>query len=275
MAQPPQATDVWFRDVTEDAAACRAADHVPELRRGFENLGFGRVGFLGEYQLPGGALWVHEVLSSADGAAFVTVALAPDHPLRSAPRTIPTATLESALEDGSIVITTTYGEYLWRLHHPKAGLYLEGWSEATLEELWRRHQQRVEELVLERNSSVLRHASMPLRLWIAERCNEVGNHVAVVALLLGVLAFMGTFISLMRLKDWLDAWARGWFGAFWPLFWFAGILAIAGAGVWLVRSRAVRAWLAGQWLARQFPWPRRRRFDPMNDVGACRTSRST
>jgi hypothetical protein len=275
MNQARQENDVWFAEVTEDPEACRTADHVPELRTSFETLGFRRVGFLGEYQLPGGAVWVHEVLSSANGDAFLTLALIPDHPLRSEPRTIPSAILGSGLEDGSIIITTTSREHLWRLDHPKAGVYLEGWSEATPEELWRRHQQRVEELGLERGSLVLRHVSMPLRLWLAKRCNEVGNHVAVVALMLGMVALVGTFISFMQLKDWLDAWGRVWFGAVWPLFSLAGILAIGVTGVWLVRLRAVQAWLVGQWFARLFPWPRRRRYDPMNEKDACRTSRST
>jgi hypothetical protein len=274
MTNPPQDTEVWFRDVTEDSEACRAVDNVPELRTGFHKLGFRRVGFLAEYRLPGKDPWIQEVLTSADGAAFLTLALLPDHPLRSEPRTIPTATLESALEDGSLLITTTYPEYLWRLNHPKAGLYLEGWSEAAPEELWRRHQQRVEDLALERDSPALRHVSMPLRLWIAQRCNEIGSYVAVVALLVGVVAFGWVFISLVRLKDWLDAQARLWFGAFWPVFWLVGLLALVGVGVWLVRSRVVRAWLAGQWLARRFPWPRRRRYDPRQEEDVCQTHRS-
>lgn len=272
MAQATQATDVWFRAVTEDVEACQAAHPVPEWRPGFAKLGFRHIGFLGEYESPGGPFWVHEVLASANGAAFLTLLLAPDHPLRSRPRTIPTAVLESALEDGSIIITTTYREHLWRLHHPKAGVYLEGWSEASAEELWRRHQQRVEDLVLERNSPVLRHDSMPLRLWIAERCNRVGTHVAVVGLVLGVAAFTPAFISLVRLKDWLDAWARGWAGAFWPLFWFGSVLALVGAGIWIVQVRVVSAWRAGQWLARQFPWPRRRRYNPGKEANASRAS---
>jgi hypothetical protein len=272
MNKPSQDCDVWFRDVTEDPEACRAADDLPELRTRFENLGFRRVGFLGEYWLPGEAPCVHEVLSSADGGAFLTLALAPDHPLRSDPRTLPTAILESSLEDGSIIITTTYPEHLWRLDHPKAGVYLEGWREAAPEELWGRHQQRVEDLALERDSSVLLHVSMPFRLWIAQRCNEVGNYVALVALLMGVVAFVGVLIPLVQLKDWLDAWARVWFGAFWPLVWFVSTLALVVAGMWMVRLRVVRGWLVGQWLARRLPWPRRRRYDAMKEADGCRTS---
>src|SRR5579872_7522131 len=249
MNQPPQVADVWFRDVTDDAETCRAADSLPDWRTRFAALGFHHIGYLGEYRIPGGALWVHEVLSSANGDAYLTLALLPDHPLRSDPRTTPTATLESALEDGSILITTTYPEYLWRLDHPKAGVYLEGWSEATPEELWQHHRQHVEQRALERDSSVLPHVSMALRLWIAERCNEVGDHVAVMALMAGVAAFLWIFLSLVRLMDWLDAWVRVRFGALRPLFYFLGLAAIAAAGVGLVRSRVMRAWLAGQWFA--------------------------
>jgi hypothetical protein len=215
---------------------------------------------------------VYEVLSNASGAAFLTLALAPDHPLRWEPRTLPAATLESGLEDGSIIVTTTSPEHLWRLDHPKAGVYLQGWSEATPEELWQRHRQRVEELALERDSSVLRHVAMPLRLWIAGRCNEVGNCVALVALSMGVAAFVGVLIPLVRLKDRLDGWGRVWFGGFWPLVWFVGTLAIAVAGLWMVRLRVVRGWVAGQWVARRFPWPRRRRYDATNEADACGTS---
>jgi hypothetical protein len=271
MSKLPHDTEVWFRDVTEDSEACQVADNLPEWRTGFENLGFRRVGFLAEYQLPGGAFWVHEVQSSPKGDAFLTLALLPDHPLRNGPRSIPSAILESGLEDGSIIITTTNPKHLWRLNHPKAGFYLEGRSEATPEELWRRHQQRVKNLVLGRDSSVLRHVSMPLRLWIAQRSNEVGNYIAVVAFLLGFVTFVWMLISICSLKGWLDAWARVWFGVFWPLFWLVGFFAIVLVGGWIVRSRVVRAWLAGQWFARQFPWPKRRRYDPVNDVNATRT----
>jgi hypothetical protein len=266
MNAPPPKRYVWFRDLTENAQACRAADHVPELRTRFDFLGFRHVGFLGEYRVPGGALWVYEVLSSASASAFLTLAMAPDHPLRSAPRSRPSATLESALEDGSIVITTTYPEPLWRLDHPKAGVYLEGWGEAAPEELWRRHQQRVEEFGRKRDSAVLRHVSMPLRVWIAERCNEVGNHVAVVALLMGAVAFVPVLVSLVRLEEWLNCLAPVWFGAFRPLAWSVGTLAVVFAGAWLVRRQVVQGWRLGQWLARRFPWPRRRQYDAMNQI---------
>jgi hypothetical protein len=96
----------WFRDVTNDRAARRSADHLPELRAAFEELGFRQGGFLGEFNPPGD-LWVYEVLSSPQADAFLTLALAPRGPLITKTRTIPTALLETAMEDGSIVITTT------------------------------------------------------------------------------------------------------------------------------------------------------------------------
>ena len=264
MKQARRDADVWFRDITEDWAVRWGADCVPELRIGFENLAFRSIGFLGEYQVPGGSLWVNEVLASPKADAFLTLTLSPTHPLKRESRTIPTAILESGLEDGSIIITTNSPEHLWRLNHPKAGLYLDGWSEANPEELWRHHQQRVEDLARERASAILRHVSMRLRLWIAERCNEVGNHVAVLALLFGVVAFVvGILIPFVRLVDWLDAPFRGWFGVFWPLFWFVAIFAIVVLGWWLARSRVVTGWLVGQWFARRFPWPGRRPYHLM------------
>jgi hypothetical protein len=203
------------------------------------------------------------VLTSPKADAFLTLTLSPEHPLQREPRTIPTAILESGLEDGSVILTTNYPEHLWRLNHPKAGLYLAGWAEAAPEELWRRHRQRVEDLALERDSPVLPHVSMHLRLKIAERCNEVGNHVAVIALLFGVVTFIvGVVIPFVRLQDWLDAQGRAWFGAFWPLFRLVSLGAVFMAGWWVARSRVARGWLAGQWFARLFSWPRRRPYHP-------------
>src|SRR5262245_26582818 len=274
MKQARRDTHVWFRDITEDWAVRWDADCVPELRIGFEKLAFRSIGFLGEYQVPGGSLWVHEVLASPKADAFLTLTLSPEHPLKREPRTIPTAILESGLEDGAIIITTNSPEHLWRLNHPKAGVYLEGWSEANPEELWRHHQQRVEDLALERDSAILRHVSMRLRLWIAERCNEVGNHVAVLALLFGVVAFVvGILIPFVRLVDWLDARFRGWLGVFWPLFWFVAIFAIVVLGWWIARSRVVRGWLVGQWFARRFPWPGRRPYHATAEEDATATTR--
>jgi hypothetical protein len=188
--------------MTGSPGAEEAADYVPELRAGFEELGFRRVGFLGEYEMPGKpTLWVYEVLSSANGDAFLSLYDATVGPLRNQPRTVRTATLETALEDGSIIITTTHDKHLWSLDHPRAGMYLEGWSEASPEELWYQHQQRVESLVRKRDSSVLRHDSMPLRLWIAGRCIQIGSHVAIVALLMGFAAFLAILITLVRLNS--------------------------------------------------------------------------
>jgi hypothetical protein len=110
---------------------------------------------------------------------------------------------------------------------------------------------------------------MRLRLWIAERCNEVGNHVAVLALLCGVVAFVvGILIPFVRLVDWLNPRFRGWFGVFWPLFWFVAIFAIVVLGWWIARNRVVRGWLVGQWFARRFHWPRRRPYHPMVEENA-------
>ena len=259
-------TRLWFRDMTDAPGAEQAADQVPEMRAGFEKLGFRHVGFLGEYEMPGKpTLWVYEVLSSANGDAFLTLYRAPDGPLRNKPRIVRTATLQTALKDGSIIITTSHDKHLWSLDHPRAGVYLDGWRGALPEELWHQHQQRIETLVQKRVSSVLRHDSMLLRLWIAGRCIQVGSHVAFVALLMGFAAFVAVLITLVRLKDWLQAAVGAWFGPFWQLFWFAGLLAILAAGVWLVRNRVMQGWLGGQWLARQFPWPRRQHYDVAED----------
>src|SRR5215471_15102126 len=124
----------WFRDMTDAPGAEQAADNVPELRAGFEELGFRRVGFLGEYEMPGKpTLWTYEVLSSASADAFSTLYRAPVGPWRDKRRIVQTATLHTALEDGSIIITTTHDKHLWSLDHPRAGVYLEGWSEASPE----------------------------------------------------------------------------------------------------------------------------------------------
>lgn len=264
MSQSPQKNDIWFRDVTEDSEACQTADRVSELRRDFERLGFRRVGFLGEYQTPGGILWVHEVLSSTNGDAFLTLTLVSDQPLtRRGPRTIPTAILQSALEDGSILITTTCREHRWRLNHPKAGLYLEDWVEATPEELWHRHQQRIGEVIAERNSLVLPHVSMSLCLWIQERCRKIGNYVALVAVCVCFIIAMEGWLLFWQLEHWLNAGILVPFGVFGLPLWLVSFFAMAAVVMWLIRNEVVRGWRVGQWFARQFPWPRRRRYDPM------------
>jgi hypothetical protein len=154
------------------------------------------------------------------------------------------------------------------LDHPKAGVHLEGLPDATPVDLWRQHQERVAELSGERFSPVLRHDSMSLRIWIAERCREIGNFVALAGLFIGFLAFVGVLASILQFMEWFNAQARAWFGPWFPLFWLVGIFLMCGAAMWLGRRRVLGGWLGGHWLARQLAWPRRRRYETARiDIG--------
>jgi hypothetical protein len=252
-----------FSDVTDDRDARAHVDHIPESRACLEQLGFRPVGFLGDELIPG-QTWVHEVLASPQGDAFVTLALSPPHPLTTKPRIIATLVLHTVLEDGSIIITTTCPEYARFLDHAKVGSYLEGCSGASAKEIWQRHKERVAEIAGARESSPLRHDSMRLRIWIGERCYQVSSFVArvvVSSVIVVTAAFMigfSEFMHLFRLQ------IAVWFGAaFWQsLGWAIGILLIGTAGLWILRSRVEAAWRVGQWLARLRAWPRRQPYDP-------------
>src|SRR5262249_26759470 len=100
MSQPPLQSGEFYRDLSQDVGASQAADQVPELRLGFEKLGFRHLGFFGEYAHPGGKLWVQEVLASPRHDAFLTLSLSPPGFLNNNNRTVPTATLHSVLQDG-------------------------------------------------------------------------------------------------------------------------------------------------------------------------------
>jgi hypothetical protein len=253
-----------FHDVTNDPAARARVDQLPESRVRLEKLGFRPLGFLGDELIPGQTPWVHEVLASPQGDAFVTLALSPPHPLQTRPRTIPTLVLHTVLEDGSIIITTTFPEYLRFLDHPKAGSYLDGSTDISPEEIWQWHKERALEIAGARESSPLRHDSMRLRIWIGDRCYRVSSFVArvvVVSVEVVTVAFIVAFSEVMRS---FRVQLAAWFGAaFWQtLFWLVGVLLIAAAGLFVLWSRVKAAWRVGQWLARLRAWPRRRPYDP-------------
>src|SRR5438045_2032735 len=117
-----------FVDLSGVEDAWALADQTPELRAGFEKLGFRHLGLIG-HNLGEGTLWVYEVLVSPKRDAFLTLVLHPDHPLKTKPRILPSATLQTALSDGSVINTTTCPMQYRLLNHPKAGSYLDGWDE--------------------------------------------------------------------------------------------------------------------------------------------------
>src|SRR5438034_2997574 len=73
---------------------------------------------------PGATLFPYTTLfrsTSPDEDAFLTLALAPADFLKTEPRTIPIAILQTALTDGSVIVTTNSPGQLRLLNHPKAG----------------------------------------------------------------------------------------------------------------------------------------------------------
>jgi hypothetical protein len=243
-----------FTDVTSNVEARLRADQVPEVRAGFVALGFRQIGFLGDNPIPGECVWVHEVLTDPKSEAFLTLTISPRDPLTFKPRIIPTSTLQTALADGSLVVTTTCPEYLRFLNHPKAGSYLEGLTETVPpDELWANHCQRVAEISQERGSPPLRHETMKLRIEIAERCTAISAFVARWVVLSVALILAGFISSLVGMMHRFGIQIQAWFGIPHALF-IAAILAMAAT--WTLRSQLVRGWLGGEWLARQFPRPR-------------------
>lgn len=250
-----------FADVTHDEDAVARADLVPELRAGFEALGFRPLGFLGDRPYEG-RLWVHEVLTSPEQDAFVTLALSPPSIVQLEPRTLPTAILQTALENGSIVVTTNCPGQFRLLNHPRAGSYLEGWTHATPAELWERHRQRVDEIFIDQATSLLPHETMDLRLRIAERCTAVALFVGVCGLLSWAVAFVGLGALWFQVMRWLHE-LFGGAGLWGPIVFSIATLPIMAAFGWLAYNRMIISWAAGERLARLFPWPRRRPLDGM------------
>jgi len=244
--------------MTADVDAALRADQLPEPRADFANLGFRELGFLGDNPIPGGPIWVHEVLMSPNGEALLTLAFSPPDPLRYRPRAIPTLTLQTALADGSLIVTTSCPEYLRFLHHPRAGSYLEGLPGAVPEELWQSHEQRVEAFSQVRNSPVLRHDSMALRITIADRCHAISVFVARWVVLSVVFVLIGSTGSYIGLMHRLNVLFQPWFGV---AIAFLGSALLGIVAMWTLRNQVVRGWLGGEWLARQFPCPRRMPFE--------------
>jgi hypothetical protein len=256
-----------FVDLSGDEEAWALADQMPELRAGYEELGFRHVGLLG-HNLGEGMLWVHEVLVSPRQDAFLTLVLHPDHPLKTKPRNVPSAILQTALSDGTVISTTTNTMQYRLLNHPKAGSYLDGGEGATPVELWDRHRQRVDEAAAERTGPILLHDAMPLRIQIAQRLWTVGLTMFIVPLLLGLVTAVGLVALCIQVVEWfrLLAVARG--GIWLPIiFYGGGLIAFVGMRTfgW---TRLQHSWLGGEWLARQFPWPRPRPFEHQ-EYGAC------
>jgi hypothetical protein len=248
-----------FSDVTADEEARACVDQLPEPRAAFANLGFRQLGFLGDNPIPGGAVWVHEVLMSPNGEALLTLAFCPPDPLRFRPRAIPTLTLHTALADGSLVVTTSCPEYLRFLHHPRAGSCLEGLPGAVPEDLWHRHEQRVEAFSQVRNSPVLRHDSMALRIKVADRCDAISVFAARWVVLSVALVWLSLGSSAIGLMNRFNVLFQPWFGMHLALI--ASSLVAMAAMLWTLRNQVVRGWLGGEWLARQFPWPKPRPFE--------------
>jgi hypothetical protein len=248
-----------FSDVTFDEDAPRHADQLPEPRAAFLTLGFRQVGLLGDNPIPGEAVWVHEVFTAANEEAFLTLGFSPPDPLVFRPRSIPTSTLHTALQNGSLIVTTTCPEYLRFLNHPKAGSYLEGCGVAAPSELWQLHGQRVDTISRERNSPALRHDSMRLRIQIADRCVLISYFVARWVVLSVALVLLGSGISLVGMMHRLGVQFQAWFGI--PLA-LLGSTALGIGAMWTARNQVVRGWLGGEWLARQLPWPGKKPFDP-------------
>ncbi len=150
-------------DVSEDAAERSRAKNVPELAPAFEALGFQSVGFYRMGAAPG---YVHQVWRTPDSRAFVVL----EHDLNQKPR----AELRTLLHDGTIVETSTGFTGLARLfrrarlHHPECAYLLET-SNASPEELWRKHTARVEAIARERGSTVPPHDSMRMYFALASR----------------------------------------------------------------------------------------------------------
>jgi hypothetical protein len=253
-----------FHDVTNDPQARGRVDQLPESRVRLEKLGFRPLGYLGDELIPGQTPWVHEVLTSPEGDAFATLALSPPHPLQTRPRTIPTVVLHTVLEDGSIIITTTFPKYLRFLDHPKAGSYLDGSTDVSPEEIWQWHKERVAEIAGVRECSPLRHDSMRLRIWIGERCYLVSSFVTRMVVVSVEVVTVAFIIAFSQIMDAFHLQLVRWFGAaFWRTFyWLIGVLLIVAAGWFVLWSRVQAAWRVGQWLARLRAWPRRRPYEP-------------
>jgi len=254
-----------FSDRTPDDDARARADQLPETRATFASLGFLQVGFIGDNPIPGGEVWVHEVLKSGSGLAFLTLALSPPDPLSFRPRTLPASTLHSALADGSLIVTTTCPQYLRFLHHPRAGCFLEGMPGAAPEELWKCHEQRVEEISGARNSGILRHDSMGLRILIADRCCGISVFVARCVVLSVAFVLITSMCAYLGLMHRLNVFLQPWFGI---TLAFLGSSLLAIMSLWMLRKQVARSWLRGEWLARQVPWPGRKPFVNNSDRSA-------
>ena len=138
---------------------------------------------------------------------------------------------------------------------------MEGWSEASAEELWDRHRERVAEIRVDEATSLLPHDTMDLRLRIAERCTAVAHFVVAFALLSAFFAFVGMGILWLEAMSWFNRQVLGGAVAWAFVFFTLGSLPLMVAFMWLVRNRLVTSWAGGEWLARQFPWPRCRPLD--------------
>src|SRR5437899_1054061 len=224
-----------FADVTYDDDAVARADQVPELRSHFEKLGFRSLGFMAHRPFEH-IFWVHEVLTSSEEDAFVTLALSPSNILKTEPRTVPIAILQTALANGSVIVTTNCPAQLRLLNHPKAGSFLEGRSAASAEELWDRHRERVAEIRFDEATSLLPHDTMDLRLRIAERCTAVAHFVVAFALLSAFFAFVGMGILWLEAMSWFNSQVLGGAVAWAFVFFTLGNLPLMVAFMWLVRN---------------------------------------
>ncbi len=209
-----QASDILYRDVSNDPSAEEKALHAPELRQALLDCGFRRVGLLETYshqrhmppmilnsnspdaQLIKQALEqgeVDEILTSSD-----------QHTLGSIERFFggPVVILRTIFENGVIVDTTTkparrpefggtmpggivaglmsrtMGELpLWvRENWPHAGYYLELMDTCDVATLWRRHQQRVIDCRQTTNVAIPLHNSLRLYVCQSRRAQHIVEH---------------------------------------------------------------------------------------------------
>jgi hypothetical protein len=150
-------------DVSDDAAERARAKTVPELIPAFQALGFQIVGYYRLGKPPG---YVNEVWRSPDSRAFLLV----EYDNKQRPR----AELRTLLHDGTIIETSSRFSGLARLyrrarlHHPESAYLLET-LDASPEELSRRHSERLEAIVRERNSTIPPHDSMRLNFALTSR----------------------------------------------------------------------------------------------------------
>lgn len=254
-AQPSFGPVSRYVDLTNSDEASELADQVPELREAFVALGFRPLGYLG-HDLGNNMLRVCEVLCSARGDAFLSLVLHPPSPLKTEPRIVPAALLQTAMSNG-FVVSTTNGSMQYRLlNHPLAGSYLEGTQEATPAELWDLHRQRTHEIALDSDQAILRHDDMRLCIEIGKHCFAVAMFGFLLSSMFGLVGLVGLVILFVSVMQSLFGLAVAGGGPWAPVIFLGGGAFLSVGMVFFGRARLIASWLGGEWLVRQLPWPR-------------------